>query len=431
MGHPHRQMRWCAALESRPPRAGVESVLGKIPSGARVETIKILQIHNRYLTGYGGEDSVLEDERRLLLGEGHEVQRLLVTTREADVQGWRKARTAFRTVWSPCGYRLTRQAILAHRPDVVHVHNTFPVLSPSVYWAAKRQGKPVVQTLHNYRLICANALLMRNGGPCEDCVGRFPSPGLKHRCYKGSLAATAPLVAMQGLHRFVGTYARKVDVFVVMTEFQKALMVRAGLRQDKLFVKPNFVQGPFPASKPWHERKPQIVFVGKLVPEKGVDLLIEAWIATEPNGWRLAIVGDGPEREQLHRLAAGIGTVDWLGRLDRPEALQEIAFSRFLAMPSRCYETFGLAVAEALAVGTPAICHDIGVPAEVAGSAAPLVCPLGRLSAGLEAAATMDPATWQALSARATDRFEGRFASRLNGPWLAQIYEQALRRARG
>ena len=139
------------------------------------------------------------------------------------------ALTGLSAVWSPSGYRTMDEALTRFRPDIVHVHNTFPLLSPSIYWAAQKHNIPVVQTLHNYRLTCTNGLLMRDGRPCEDCVGRLPLPALKHRCYKNSLAATGSLAAMQTVNRAIGSYRSKVDAYITLTRFAGELMVRAGL----------------------------------------------------------------------------------------------------------------------------------------------------------------------------------------------------------
>src|SRR5215472_13900924 len=157
-----------------------------------MKELRILQVHNSYLSGHGGEDTVAALEADLLSRRGHTVKRLLVATspqlRQARML--RLALTACQSIWSQSGYVSVRRAIQEFRPHVVHVHNTFPLLSPSVFWAIKREGLPVVETLHNFRHTCANALLMRNNRACQDCVGHFPFSALRHRCYQGSLGAS-------------------------------------------------------------------------------------------------------------------------------------------------------------------------------------------------------------------------------------------------
>ena len=201
---------------------------------------RVLQVYNEYRR-YGGEDAVVRLEAEMLARHGHEVELLRASTTELDGAGiLRLAAAGFGAVWSFRGYAAMKKAIARFSPDIVHVHNEFPLLSPSIFWACHRADVPVVQTMHNYRLACANAHLLRGDRPCEDCVGRFPWPALRHRCYGPSLPRTAAVAARNVVHRWLGTYRKHVDAFIVLTEFSKDLLVRAGLPEERVFVKPNF-----------------------------------------------------------------------------------------------------------------------------------------------------------------------------------------------
>src|SRR3984893_9968477 len=237
--------------------------------------MRILQVHNMYRPGWGGEDTVADLEADLLRENNHEVERLSVWTGELDGANIFKIIGAgFGTVWSFRGYRLMRKAIERFHPNLVHVHNFFPLLSPSIYWAANGAGIPVVQTLHNYRLACANALLLRDDRPCEECVGRFPWAALRYRCHSSSFFRTLAVTSMNVIHRWMGTYQNKIQAYIALTEFSKAILIRAGLASDKIFVKPNFTPDPGALVA---LRSPRVIFAGTINRAKGVHLLLQAW----------------------------------------------------------------------------------------------------------------------------------------------------------
>ena len=341
------------------------------------------------------------------------------------------ALTGFQTVWSPPGYRLMRDAIRRVQPDLVHVHNTFPLLSPSIYWAAQAQHVPVVQTLHNYRITCANGLLMRDQKPCEDCVGKLPLPALRHRCYKNSLVATVSLAAMQVGNRAIGSYRSQVDAYIALTEFARSLMIRAGLPESKLHVKPNFIQD-FAQDPPPETRKNQVVFVGRIDAEKGVDLLIEAWIALQTENAHLVVIGNGPERPALEALSAGDRSVEWRGHMERREVLEEVARSRFLVLSSRWYEGFmvPMVLLEALCAGTPAIVPGLGAMPELIGQGASGTVFAGGSAESLrgtlaEALALPEPA-WREKSRDARQRYVSYYTPQENYRQLAAIYQSVL-----
>ena len=214
--------------------------------------MRILTLHNRYQRA-GGEDRAQRDTTRLLRERGHEVFEL--TEDNARIRELGRARTAVRTIWSQESYTRVREALRARRFDVLDVHNTFPLLSPAVYYAARAEGVPVVQTLHNYRLACSRATLYRDGRPCHDCVRfRSPVPALLHKCYRGSRAATAGVAAMLVVHRALRTWQRLVDVYVTMTESQRRTLIEAGLPSERVVC-----QTSFRASRPGPGHPPRPV----------------------------------------------------------------------------------------------------------------------------------------------------------------------------
>jgi glycosyltransferase involved in cell wall biosynthesis len=392
--------------------------------------VKVLQVHNYYSSAAGGEETTLDSERELLLGRRHLVERFEVSNKSVESVS---LRTGAETIWSLRSYREMREVIRKRKPDLVHFHNTFILLSPSVYWAAAVEEVPVVQTLHNYRLTCANGLLMRNGRPCEECVGRFPWPALAHRTYRNSLAATGAVVGMQQVNRLLGTYRNKVDAYITPTDFTKGVMVRAGLPPEKVFVKPNFVSDPLSTRERLPQRTEQIVFVGRVAYEKGVDLLLETWKRIDPSNTQLLIIGDGPERRDLMHDFGDLQGVEWRGWLGKEEVLREVSRSRCLVIPSRWYEVFPVVLLEALALGTPLIAPAHGGFPEVISSGYDgfLFTPndVSNLASVLDRALRLDESSWLNLSKNARNSYLNRFTPEVNYPILMRIYEEAMQRS--
>lgn len=344
----------------------------------------ILVVHNRYRFR-GGEDSVYESECAMLENAGHRVVRYEKSNADIRERGLlRKIGLAARTVWNPSTVRDVKALIRAEKPDVVHCHNTFPVISPSVYWAAAAEGVPVVQTLHNYRLACLNGYLFRDGAVCEDCLGRAPWRGVCRACYRGSRLQSAAVAAMLLVHRALGTYRSKVSLYVALTDFAKDKFAAAGLPADKIAVKPNALVDP----RMGNRRNPddpsgainpdrlapappsRVLYLGRLSSEKGADVLVAAWRIlreTPGNGPEkrasLSIAGDGPEREALEKAAEGLDNVEFLGHVPKSEAVELMGQASILVLPSRCYETFGLSVIEAACHGTASVVPAGGSPA--------------------------------------------------------------------
>jgi glycosyltransferase involved in cell wall biosynthesis len=326
--------------------------------------MKILQLHNRYQI-IGGEEGVVQAEHQLLTQNGHHVQLLEVTNDR--ISGPRaKISAAIGAIYSRKSRQQVLREIQTFQPDIVHVHNFFPLLSPSIYDACLAMGIPVVQTLHNYRLICPKAMLFRDNQICEVCVGKpFALQGVRFGCYRGSRAETAIVATMLALHQARGTWRDRVSAYIALTEFQKQKLIQGGLPAHKIHVKPNFIDLPEQAQIP--SRENFVLFVGRLAEEKGVALLIEAYIQ-DPNLPPLKLVGDGPLREVLQTAVLTAGMTDritFLGRQDKTQVLDLMHRAQVLVFPSIWYEGFPLTLAEAFACGLPAIVPNLGSMAEI------------------------------------------------------------------
>lgn len=322
--------------------------------------LNIVTVHNRYLMA-GGEDQVFESEARLLRERGHHV--VQVEEQNSYPESLvKKIGMAVDCVWSRHWHRKFKALLHTARPDVVHVHNFFPRLSPSIYYACREEGIPVVQTLHNYRLLCAGAELYRDGRVCEECLDHGVLRGVRHGCYQGSKLGTAVLTLMVDVHWRAGTWAELVDCYIALTEFSRNKLISGGLPAERIRVKPNFVMpDPGPKTIPGE----YALFVGRMVKSKGVETLIEAakQLTTVP----LHIVGDGPCREliELEQKAGRLTSVIYRGRLPRTEALAAMKGARFLVFPSEWYEGFPVTIAEAFACGVPVIGSRLGAMQEI------------------------------------------------------------------
>ncbi len=394
--------------------------------------MKILLAHNFYgSSSPSGENQVFEAERELLLDRGHEV---LTFTRHSDgirsQGGWGVVKAALSTPWNPWMSKAIGQVVQQFKPDVVHAHNTFPLISPAIFHAVGGQVARVL-TLHNYRLFCPAAIPMRTGRVCTECLDRRTVwPALRYGCYRASRLATMPLAAGVALHRFLGTWTDHVDAFIVLTKFQRERMINAGLSAGRVYVKPNFFPD-VPVVVPWADRKPSVVFVGRLTAEKGVEALIRAWILWGPKAPELRIIGDGLLRDDLERLAASNPQVQirFLGQLAKEAAQNEIAHAYLLVLPSEWFEGFPMVVGEAFAFGTPAAVSDIGpLPSIVANGVSGVVfapADPGLLFRQLRAA-WEKPGFLEFLGQGARAEFESKYTREKNYDILMAIYQEAI-----
>jgi glycosyltransferase involved in cell wall biosynthesis len=367
-------------------------------------------------------------EADLLRCHGHEVEQMFAWTKELDgASAMRLFSAGLGTVWSFRGYSMMNKAIARFSPDIVHVHNTFPLLSPSVFWAADRAGVPVVQTLHNYRLTCANSLLLRDERPCQECVGHFPWPAFRHRCFGASFLRTAAVTSMNLIHRWMGTYRNKVHAFIVLTEFSREIQARSGLPRERIHVKPNFSSAAVQLMAP---RVRRFIFAGIIARFKGVHLLLEAWTRVASAGHQLLMVGDGPDRVELERRFAAQANIVWLGKQSRQEVMDLIAGSRWLVLPSLVYENFPMSVLEALSAGTPVIVPNHGAfAAMVSDGVEGLMFSAGdadSLSTALQAALDASEGAWIQWSVNARGKHLSAYSARNNYAQLMSIYQEAV-----
>ncbi|MBT5675949.1 MAG: glycosyltransferase family 4 protein [Rhodospirillaceae bacterium] len=322
--------------------------------------MRILQVHNRYQGGRGGEDRVMDNESRLLRTNGHEVHQFTAHNDEIGT-GWNKFRAAQRMAYSKDGARRVAQAIATYRPDIVHVHNFHYVLTPSIFDACREARVPSLQTLHNFRGICASATFMREGRVCEDCLHGSPYLSVLHRCYEGSALKTLPIARTIAYHRRRKTWQNKVDRFIALTEFGKRKYVEGGYAEKRISVKPNFSYPPDPE---WQDGadadRSGALFVGHLLPWKGIAMLMEAWrdIPTP-----LRVAGSGPLLH-LVKQAKDHGVTE-LGLLDAKAVYQEMRRASFLVFSSVWYECFPLTFIEAFAAGLPIIAAKLGAAEDI------------------------------------------------------------------
>ena len=391
-----------------------------------MKPIKILLAHNRYLTP-GGERQVFEAELELLRNNGHEVA--VYIEDNARVAELGRARTAVRTIWSTETYQQVKALLDMGQFDLVHIHNFYPLISPSIYYAAQVANVPVVQTLHNFRLLCLNGNLFRGGAVCESCLGHtVPWPGIQHACYKDSRVGSAFVAAMLSLHRTARTWQRKVNTYIALSEFSRQKLIEGGLPGEKITIKPNFV----PEDPGMGNGKGSYaLYVGRLSSEKGIATLLDAWqklSGTIP----LKIVGDGPLRDQAIAAAAVLPAVEYLGRLENDQVLSLMREAMMLVFPSMCYENFPMTIVEAFAAGLPIIASNMG-------NAASLVEEqlTGMHFNPGDATDLARQATWltqhaeerQQMSIAARKKYEQQYTPSQNYRLLSTIYADTLAKA--
>jgi glycosyltransferase involved in cell wall biosynthesis len=379
--------------------------------------MRILVAHNAYLYR-GGEDTVVESEIALLQRHGHEVMLYRRDNTELDaLPHWQ---AAMGSVWSTRTVMEVGRLLGSFRPHLIHAHNTFPLISPSLYGVAGELGIPVVQTLHNFRLLCPQAMLMRNGRYCDDCVGRWPWRAVLHRCYRGSLAQSAVSAGMVSGHRMLGTWRNRVRRYIVLNQMCREIFIRGGLPPEKLSIKPNFVEA---TGAPGEHTRRGGLFIGRLAAEKGLLTLAQA-IRQKP-ATRIAVCGSGP-------LQAFVEQSEWLDYIgfEQGEVLRtRIANAEFLVMPSTGIESFGLAAIEAFACGTPVIASRHGGLREIIehGHNGLLVTP-GNADELAEAIAyaVSNPMQMRRMGLEAYQTYLARYTPERNYTTLMAIYHQTL-----
>lgn len=390
----------------------------------------MLCVHNRYIQP-GGEDQVFESESQLLAQNGVRVEKVEEqTTYPGGLV--RKIGAAVDCVWSRSWHAKFKALLRNSKPDVMHVHNFFSVISPSVYYACKEEGVPVVQTLHNYRLACPAASFYRDGKICEECLDRGPFHAVKYGCYRESKLATAALATMLEVHRKKNTWTEMVDCYVALTEFAREKMIQAGLPAEKIRVKPNFV---LPDPGPRSSDGDYALFVGRLVDLKGVGTLIKAW-SKLPASIPLVIAGDGPYRPEMEKLIADfkLANVNYRGRLSRAETLATMKGARFLMFPSEWYEGFPVTIAESFACGVPVLCSRMGGMQEIVedGRTGLHFTPGDDADMAEKVQwAWSNPEEINTMGLEARAEFEEKYSAERNFGMLTEIYESVIARTKG
>jgi glycosyltransferase involved in cell wall biosynthesis len=390
------------------------------------ELTRVLFLHNYYQQP-GGEDNVFASESALLEEHGHQVLRY--SLHNDAVNGMSRLALAQATVWNGTVYRELRSLIREERPQLAHFYNTFPLASPAAYYAARAEGVPVVQTVQNYRMLCTNAFLIREGRVCEDCLGKtLPWPGVVHACYRESRSASGVVATMLAAHSLLGTWTRAVDVYIAPTEFVRRKLGQGRIPVDKIMVKPNFVRSDPGVKKGQGD---YVLFVGRLSSEKGVETMLAAWERLGAKV-RLKIAGDGPLAPRVSRAAKRFERIEWLGRQPRDRIFELMKNAQALLFPSVWYEGFPMVIVEAYAVGLPVITSDLGSMSSVIdhGRTGLHFRPGDHkdLAAQVEWIST-HPAELKQMSENARAEFEAKYSASRNYQLLMTIYRAATKRA--
>jgi glycosyltransferase involved in cell wall biosynthesis len=385
--------------------------------------MKILLIHNKYQQA-GGEDAVFHAEEQMLSQNRHLVE-TLVFQNDGLKTFWDKLRAGLAVIYNAASARAVRSKILEFGPDVIHVHNFFPIASPSIFFAAREFNVPVVVTLHNYRLICPSATLYNNNRIYEDSVHTVcPLKAIVDRVYRHSFFQTAAVVLMTTIHSLLGTWRNKIALYIALTQFSKGKFLEAaiGIPAEKLVVKPNFVSD---CGRGQIARENYFLYVGRLTEEKGIRTLLEA---TERLSFRLVIIGDGPLKSLVTAFAANNPNIHYLGFQRHEVVLKHMKECKALIFPSLWYEGFPITLVEALCTGTVVIASELGSMAEIIedgvnglhfqpGNAGDLVRRLGEVNS--------QPEQVRSLSAKARLTYLDRFTPEENCAMLIGIYKRA------
>ena len=386
--------------------------------------MKILVAHNRYQQA-GGEDTVVAEEVRMLRQRGHSVHQYTVDN-DGITGIWQEGMTAARCFYSISAAQEVSSLLASIRPEILHVHNFFPAISPAIYFVAEKFGVPVVQTLHNYRLLCASATLFRDGQPCEEClVERSFLPGVMHACYRGSRAGSAVVGASVSVHNALGTWRNRIGRYIALTQFAAQKFGSYRIPAEKIRIKPNFV--------PDHGRGDgsgdYALFVGRLSPEKGIRTIIAAdRLGHLP--LPIHIAGDGPLLSEIERACARPGSrLVYIGRMSRSQIIEQMKRAVVLVVPSVCYEGFPLAIVEALSFGLPIIASRIGgLPEIVQDGHSGLLVESGNPAALLQALRTFvgDASRIEAMRQASRVQFDSLYTEQKNYDLLIEIYRELL-----
>ena len=389
--------------------------------------MKIVLVHNAYQWP-GGEDIIVNQERDLLRAAGHHVLEFRRSNQEIGSDTLIGQITlAQRAVWSSDTFQEFAALLRREKPDLVHVHNTFVMISPSVYWACAEENVPVVQTLHNFRLLCPQGTFLRNGKICEECVEHSLLRSVAYGCYRGSRLATGVAAALLAGHWWAATWTGKIDSYIALSHFARNKFVQAGLPSEKLFVKPNFV---YPDFSPRTSPGDYGLFVGRITLEKGLPTLLNVWqqIKTEVP---LILVGEGALRQSLEAQVAETShsRIIFRGYLSREETLATIRGAKFLLCASHCYEQAPVTIMEAYACGVPVIAPSLGPLEEVIddGRTGLLFRPgdATHMAEKIQWALAHDECL-ETMGKRAREKYETQYSAENNYRKLMEIYERTI-----
>jgi glycosyltransferase involved in cell wall biosynthesis len=397
--------------------------------------MKILIAHNRYRpTAPSGEDAVVDQESSALSARGHDV--VLFQRHSADIATWsplRRATLPVRLLWSRDSHHAITESLIEFAPDVVHIHNIFPLITPSILYACRDANIPVVATLHNYKLGCAAGTLFRDGRVCHDCLGASSRPALIHGCYHGSAATTAPVVFGSWLHR--SAWRTMIAAYIFISAAQRDVLAPVGLPADRSFVKHNFVLAPLVDTKITSES--QVAYVGRLDEAKGAPFLMRAWDAfrvRHPRSpLRLIIVGGGDMVDEVTSWATRHESVVVAGHVQRSQVFEILAQSRAVVVPSQWEETFGMVAVEAMAVGTAPVASAHGAfPELVTNGSNGALFPPADIDGLVEVLTDIDdnPQRWDRYGAQARQTYLSRFREDAGIDRLLEIYRFAVEHPR-
>ena len=391
------------------------------------DALRILQLHNHH-ANLGGAMEVLSHERDLLVAAGHRVEQF--TLPPTGELGLAALQAGAKAVWNREAARETTRRVASFRPDVVHVHTPFPLMSPAVFRAAKRAGVPTVVTLHSFRFACVAATCHRDGHICEDCVGRRVKwPAVAHRCYHDSALGSGALALSLLTHRALGTFHHDVDRYLALTGFARDLMIRDGYPAEKIVVKPNSVPDTSEVGRP-DPASPYFFFAGRLIDVKGVRTLLDAWQQVTTAGRvRLVIAGDGELRNLVRAAAAEDERIEWRGWLDESSVTRLMSGALATVVPSEWYEGLPLVILRSLSVGTPVLASDLeNISHELLEDGAGWAFRTGLpadLARAMDAVASQ-PETVSGMRQRARASFDARYSPAVDTVRLEALYRSLL-----
>jgi len=423
-------MHLIVSRQDQPPENKIEGA-GTARMEIPLEKLaKILLVHNTYQQP-GGEDVVFEQEGAMLRRRGHRVVTFCRSNGDTDnYRGFGRLALAKQSIWSSTSRRDFVQFVQREKPDVVHVHNTFVMISPSIYSACREMGIPLVQSLHNYRLLCPAATFFRDGRICEECLNGSLIPSVRHACYHNSYSASAVVATMLSFHRFRHTW-NDISIFIALSEFSRQKFISGGLPEEKILVKPNFV---YPDPGVGTSERNYALFVGRLSPEKRVSTVLRACHSSS-RSIPVVVIGGGPDLPRLQAQAEELklDNVEFRGHLPREETVAAIRGARFLVFSSEWYENFPVTIAESFACATPVLASRMGAMKELISD--------GRTGLHFTPGDSDDlaqkidwawthPDEMRTIGIACRAEYESKYTAETNYPLLTEIYSRAMQSKR-